>query len=146
MEDKDRTSGKEYYKVVLVRVQADEYVILKGPKEEKCLAKVLQNDYNSTKYEKMLRLLAEEVVQKEYRERFYATFSMENILKEFREGNSLIEFSYMRNLGRQKRMVTTRVYPRMMQGGAMEEFMVYVVCHEEGSKCGRENAEENEEL
>ena len=58
----------------------------------------------------------------------------------------MVEFSYRRSLGRQKRMVTTRVYPRMMQGGWMEEFMVYVVCHEEECRCGRENAEENEEL
>ena len=142
----DRTNSKGYYKVVLVKVLAGGYVILKGPEEEKRLAKVLQNDYNSTKYEKMLRLLAEEVVDKEYREKFYAIFSMENILKEFGEGRPVVEFSYRRSLGRQKRMVTTRVYPRMMQGGWMEEFMVYVVCHEEECRCGRENAEENEEL
>ncbi len=142
----DRTNSKEYYKVALVKVQADDYVILKGPKEEKRLAKVLQNDYNSTKYEKMLRLLAEEVVDKEYREKFYAVFSMENILKEFGEGRPVLEFSYRRSVGRQKRMVTTRVYPRMMQGGLMEEFMVYVACHEEECRCGRENAEENEKL
>lgn len=142
----DRTNSKGYYKVVLVKVQAGDYAILKGPEEEKRLAKVLQNDYNSTKYEKMLQLLAEEVVDKEYREKFYAIFSMENILKEFGEGRPVVEFSYRRSLGRQKRMVTTRVYPRMMQGGRMEEFMVYVVCHEEECRCGRENAEENEEL
>lgn len=146
MEYNGRISKKEYFKVVLVRVREGEYVILKGPEEEKRLTKVLRNDYNSTKYEKMLRLLAEEVVQKEYREKFYSIFSMENILKEFGEGRSVVEYSYMRNMGRKQNMVHTRVYPRMMQGGAIEEFMVYVVCHEEGCKCGIENAEGNEEL
>ena len=55
MEYKGRP-GKSYFKVVLVRVSAGEYVILKGPEEEKRLARVLQNDYNITKYEKMIQL------------------------------------------------------------------------------------------
>lgn len=137
------TERKEYFKVCLVRVQADEYVILKGPEEEKRLTKALRSDYNFTKYEKMLRLLAEEVVQQEYRKEFYSIFSTENILGEFEKGRYVVEYSYMRNVGRQQKMVTTRVYPRMMQGGSVEEFMVYVVCHEEGCKCGIENAEED---
>ena len=84
MEYKGRP-GKSYFKVVLVRLSAGEYVILKGPEEEKRLARVLQNDYNITKYEKMIQLLAMEMVQKEYREGFCSIFSIENISKGLRE-------------------------------------------------------------
>ncbi len=72
MEYSSKENRREYFKVVLVRRGADEYVILKGPEEEKFLAGMLKDDYNSTRYEKMIQLLAEEVVQKEYREKFYA--------------------------------------------------------------------------
>ena len=95
MEYKGRP-GKSYFKVVLVRVSAGEYVILKGPEEEKRLARVLQNDYNITKYEKMIQLLAME-------------------------------------------MVHTKIYPRVWQGDELEEFVVYVICHKEECRCGKEN-------
>ncbi len=146
MEYSNKEKGREYFKVVLVRVSADEYVILKGPKEEKFLAGMLRDDYNSTRYEKMIRLLAEEVVQETYREQFYAIFSMENMLEAFQDREGPVEFSYIREIGGELEPVTTRVYPRLKQGGKLEEFMVYVQCHEEGCRCGTGNAEGNAEL
>lgn len=146
MEYSKRGNRREYFKVVLVRVSADEYVILKGPEEEKFLARMLKDDYNSTRYEKMIQLLAEEVVPEEYRAQFYAVFSMENMLKVFREGEDAIEFSYPRKIGGKMKRVTTRVYPRLRKEGKLEEFMVYVLCHEEGCRCVTGNAEGNKEL
>lgn len=146
MEYSNKISGNTYFKVVLVRLSSDEYIILKGPKEEKFLAGMLRDDYNSTRYEKMIQLLAEEVVQGEYREQFYAMFSMENMRKVFQNGEEPVEFSYPRKIGGKLKWVTTRVYPRLRQGGKLEEFMVYVLCHEEGCRCGTGNAEGNGEL
>ena len=48
---------KTYFKVVLIRVHTGEYCIIKGPEEEKYLAEILQNDYNSMRYDKMIQLL-----------------------------------------------------------------------------------------
>ena len=126
MEYSSKENRREYFKVVLVRRGADEYVILKGPEEEKFLAGMLKDDYNSTRYEKMIQLLAEEVVQKEYREKFYAIFSMENMLEAFQEKEEPVEYSYPRKSGEK-----------------MDEFMVYVVYHEEGCTCVTGNAEGN---
>ncbi len=143
MEYSSKENRREYFKVVLVRRGADEYVILKGPEEEKFLAGMLKDDYNSTRYEKMIQLLAEEVVQKEYREKFYAIFSMENMLEAFQEKEEPVEYSYPRKIGEKMEWVTTRVYPRLQQGRKLEEFMVYVVYHEEGCTCVTGNAEGN---
>ncbi len=106
---------KEYYKIVLVNIQMDEYKILKGPEEEQILTRVLQDDYHSTKYEKMLQLLAWELVEKEYREDFCSIFSLKNICKEFQNGKAFIKYSYLRNIKEEKQMVHTRVYPRTIQ-------------------------------
>lgn len=127
MEYNSKLEQNKYYKVVLVRIETDEYIILKGPEEEKVLAGILQDDYNSTRYEKMIRLLAEEVVKKEYRKMFSSIFSMENIQKEFGEGKNVIEYSYVRNVGDGDKMVKAKVYPRIKQGDRLEEFMVYVL-------------------
>lgn len=115
MEYNEIQKKNHYFKVVLVRISTDEYIILKGPQEEKLLAEILQDDYNSTRYEKMLQLLADEVVQKDYRETFFKVFSMENMIKQFEEGKTMVEYSYIRNVGSEKKMVNTRVYPRLKQ-------------------------------
>lgn len=146
MEYGNKVCGRTYFKVVLVRLISDEYVILKGPKEEKFLAGMLRDDYNSTRYEKMIQLLAEEVVQEEYREQFYAIFSVENMRRVFGNWEGPVVFSYPRKIGGKLKWVTTRVYPRLRQGGKLEEFMVYVLCHEEGCRCVTGNAEGNGEL
>ena len=127
MEYNSKQEQNKYYKVVLVRIETDEYIILKGPEEEKLLAGILQDDYNSTMYEKMIQLLAEEVVMKEYRKMFSSIFSMENIQKEFEEGKNVIEYSYVRNVGDENSVVNTKVYPRSKQGDSLKEFMVYVL-------------------
>lgn len=127
MEYNEIQKKNHYFKVVLVRISTDEYIILKGPQEEKLLAEILQDDYNSTRYEKMLQLLADEVVQKEYRETFFKVFSMENMIKQFEEGKTMVEYSYIRNVGSEKKMVNTRVYPRLKQNNKLEELMIYVL-------------------
>lgn len=119
-------SGEEYFKVVVVKIPSDEYGIIKGPKEEKCLADILQDDHNSTRYEKMIQLLAAEMVEEEYQKEFCLIFSMENIKREFQKGKTVIEYSYMRNIEGERKMVNTRVYPRARKGEELEEFMVYV--------------------
>ena len=137
MEYKGRP-GKSYFKVVLVRVSAGEYVILKGPEEEKRLARVLQNDYNITKYEKMIQLLAMEMVQKEYREGFCSIFSIENISKGLK-GGGVVQYTYKRKVCDTWETVHTKIYPRAWQGDELEEFVVYVICHKEECRCGKEN-------
>ena len=127
MEYNEIQKKNHYFKVVLVRISTDEYIILKGPQEEKLLAEILQDDYNSTRYEKMLQLLADEVVQKDYRETFFKVFSMENMIKQFEEGKTMVEYSYIRNVGSEKKMVNTRVYPRLKQNNKREELMIYVL-------------------
>ena len=127
MEYNEIQKKNHYFKVVLVRISTDEYIILKGPQEEKLLAEILQDDYNSTRYEKMLQLLADEVVQKDYRETFFKVFSMENMIKQFEEGKTMVEYSYIRNVGSEKKMVNTRVYPRLKQNNKLEELMIYVL-------------------
>ncbi|MCI8682447.1 MAG: hypothetical protein HFH50_05560 [Lachnospiraceae bacterium] len=127
MEYNEIQKKNHYFKVVLVRISTDEYIILKGPQEEKLLAEILQDDYNSTRYEKMLQLLADEVVQKEYRETFFKVFSMENMIKQFEEGKTMVEYSYIRDVGSEKKMVNTRVYPRLKQNNKLEELMIYVL-------------------
>ena len=123
MEYNEIQKKNHYFKVVLVRISTDEYIILKGPQEEKLLAEILQDDYNSTRYEKMLQLLADEVVQKDYRETFFKVFS----IKQFEEGKTMVEYSYIRNVGSEKKMVNTRVYPRLKQNNKLEELMIYVL-------------------
>ncbi len=130
MEYNEKQNQNNYFKVVLVRISTDEYIILKGPQEEKLLAGILRDDYNTTRYDKMIQLLADEVVQQEYRETFLTIFSMGNMLKEFGEGKAMVEYSYIRDVGNERKMVNTRVYPRLKQNNRLEEFMVYV-CHEE---------------
>lgn len=130
MEYNEKQNQNNYFKVVLVRISTDEYIILKGPQEEKLLAGILRDDYNTTRYDKMIQLLADEVVQQEYREAFLTIFSMGNMLKEFGEGKAMVEYSYIRDVGNERKMVNTRVYPRLKQNNRLEEFMVYV-CHEE---------------
>lgn len=127
MEYNEIQKKNHYFKVVLVRISTDEYIILKGPQEEKLLAEILQDDYNSTRYEKMLQLLADEVVQKDYRETFFKVFSMENMIKQFEEGKTMVEYSYIRNVDSEKKMVNTRVYPRLKQNNKLEELMIYVL-------------------
>ena len=127
MEYNEIQKKNHYFKVVLVRISTDEYIILKGPQEEKLLAEILQDDYNSTRYEKMLQLLADEGVQKDYRETFFKVFSMENMIKQFEEGKTMVEYSYIRNVGSEKKMVNTRVYPRLKQNNKLEELMIYVL-------------------
>lgn len=127
MEYNEIQKKNHYFKVVLVRISTDEYIILKGPQEEKLLAEILQDDYNSTRYEKMLQLLADEVVQKDYRETFFKVFSMENMIKQFEEGKTMVEYSYIRDVGSEKKMVNTRVYPRLKQNNKLEELMIYVL-------------------
>lgn len=123
-----RYNGEEktYFKVVLIRVHTGDYCIIKGPEEEKRLAEILQNDYNSTKYEKMIQLLGAEVVQREHQKEFRSRFSAESVLKEFEKGKSVIEYSYMRIIDGVQRAVSARIYPRTGQGEKTEEFMVYV--------------------
>lgn len=104
----------------------DEYKMLKGPEEEQILTRVLQDDYHSTKYEKMLQLLAWELVEREYREDFCSIFSLENICKEFQSGKAFIKYSYLRSIKEEKQMVHTRMYPRTIQGEELKEFMIYV--------------------
>ncbi|MCI9176442.1 MAG: hypothetical protein HFH49_16220 [Lachnospiraceae bacterium] len=127
MEYNKNQNQNKYFKIVLVRISTDEYIILKGPEEEKLLAGILQDDYNTTRYEKMIQLLADEVVQKEYREEFSSVFSMENMIKEFEEGKTMVEYSYIRDVGNEKKMVNTKVYPRSIKENRLEEFMVYVL-------------------
>ncbi|MCI8484069.1 MAG: hypothetical protein HFH41_06985 [Lachnospiraceae bacterium] len=115
-----------YFKVIVVKIPSDEYGVIKGPEEEKCLAGILQSDHNSTRYEKMIQLLAAEMVQKEYQKEFRFVFSLENIKREFQKGKSVIEYSYMRNIEGELKMADTRVYPRAKNGEELEEFMVYV--------------------
>ena len=127
MEYNKNQNQNKYFKIVLVRISTDEYIILKGPEEEKLLAGILQDDYNTTRYETMIQLLADEVVQKEYREEFSSVFSMENMIKEFEEGKTMVEYSYIRDVGNEKKMVNTKVYPRSIKENRLEEFMVYVL-------------------
>ena len=127
MEYNKNQNQNKYFKIVLVRISTDEYIILKGPEEEKLLAGILQDDYNTTRYEKMIQLLADEVVQKEYGEEFSSVFSMENMIKEFEEGKTMVEYSYIRDVGNEKKMVNTKVYPRSIKENRLEEFMVYVL-------------------
>ncbi len=127
MEYNHKQNQNKYFKIVLVRISTDEYIILKGPEEEKLLAGILQDDYNTTRYEKMIQLLADEVVQKEYREEFSSIFSMENMIKEFEGGKTMVEYSYIRDVGDEKKMVNTKVYPRLKKENRLEEFMVYVL-------------------
>ena len=127
MEYNKNQNQNKYFKIVLVRISTDEYIILKGPEEEKLLAGILQDDYNTTRYEKMIQLLADEVVQKEYREESSSVFSMENMIKEFEEGKTMVEYSYIRDVGNEKKMVNTKVYPRSIKENRLEEFMVYVL-------------------
>ena len=127
MEYNHKQNQNKYFKIVLVRISTDEYIILKGPEEEKLLAGILQDDYNTTRYEKMIQLLADEVVQKEYREEFSSIFSMENMIKEFEGGKTMVEYSYIRDVGDDKKMVNTKVYPRLKKENRLEEFMVYVL-------------------
>ena len=75
----------------------------------------------------MLQLLADEVVQKDYRETFFKVFSMENMIKQFEEGKTMVEYSYIRDVGSEKKMVNTRVYPRLKQNNKLEELMIYVL-------------------
>lgn len=126
MEYEEKNKKSEYFKIVLVRIEADEYNILKGPEEERRLVRALLDDYNSTRYEKIIQLLSMEMVQKEYRDSFCSIFSIENIRKEFQNGKNKIECSYTRNINGELREVVTRVYPRAGQGMELEEFMVYV--------------------
>lgn len=121
---------KTYFKVVLIRVHTGEYCIIKGPEEEKYLAEILQNDYNSMRYDKMIQLLGAEVVQREYQKEFLDRFSVASVLKEFQEGKSVLEYSYIRIIDGEQRAVSTRIYPRAGQGEKMEEFMVYVTVEE----------------
>lgn len=127
MEYNHKQNQNKYFKIVLVRISTDEYIILKGPEEEKLLAGILQDDYNTTRYEKMIQLLADEVVQKEYREEFSSIFSMENMIKEFEGGKTMVEYYYIRDVGDEKKMVNTKVYPRLKKENRLEEFMVYVL-------------------
>lgn len=126
MEYNEENGKKEYFKIVLVKIRADEYNIIKGPEEERRLVRVLQDDYNSTRYEKIIQLLSMEVIQKEYKDSFCSIFSIENIRREFQSGKSMMECSYIRNIDGELRRVNTRIYPRAKQGAELEEFMVYV--------------------
>lgn len=123
--------GYWYYKVILVKVRTGDYCVIKGPEEEKQLADILQNDYNSTKYYKIIQLLGAEVVQKEFQKEFQLIFSMEHILEEFRNGKTVLEYVYSRNVDGCWKEVSTRVYPRTGQGEQIEEFMIYVTVRTE---------------
>lgn len=138
-----RRAGKSYFKVVLVKVKADEYIVLKGPEEERRLARVLQDDYNITRYEKMIQLLAVEMVQEEYRKGFCSIFSMENILREFQGGGGVVKYAYKRKVCDSWEMVQTELYPRAWQGDELEEFVAYVICHKEECRCGKESVKGN---
>lgn len=126
MEYNDKNRKKEYFKIVLVRIRTDEYNILKGPEEERRLVRVLEDDYNSTRYEKIIQLLAREMVQKEYENIFCSMFSIENIRKELQDENSRMECSYIRTINGEQCRVDTGIYPRIGQGEGLEEFMIYV--------------------
>lgn len=79
MKTEDNFCGKEYYKITLVGLNPDRCVILKGPKEEKMLVEVLRDDYQISRYEKMLQLVIKEKVEQSCQEACFQALSLGNL-------------------------------------------------------------------
>ncbi len=127
MDYKVRFQEKEYYKVTLVSLNPDRCRILKGPEEEKRLVEVLLDDYQISRYEKMIQLVVREVVEESYWSDFYHIFSLKHLQEEFQKGTANISYSYLRRIDENMQMVTASVYPRKFGSqGQLEEFMMYV--------------------
>lgn len=85
---------EQYYKVILVDFKNNDCKILKGPEDERKLIEILQDDYNCSKYDKWVALIANEKVKKEDADFFRTVFSSKNIKKEFRRGKEYLEYYY----------------------------------------------------
>lgn len=117
----------EYYKIILVGLEPDSYRILKGPKEEMQLVKILLDDYYVSRYEKMIQLVVREMIEERYRDEFCHIFSLEHLCREFEKGEEKITYSYLREIDGNVHQVRASAYPRKMrEDGKLEEFMIYI--------------------
>lgn len=125
----------EYFKIMLVCMEPDSCRVLKGPAEEQRLAEILRDDFNISRYEKMLQLVVREMVEESAQENILRIFSVRNILEEFGNGKTKISCSYRRKIDGNMRKVRTAAFPRKFDDrGQLEEFMIYVSVEEKENK------------
>lgn len=122
----EKDGYRQYFKVVHVNLKSNECELLKGPEEEKRLLKILWDDYNSTRYDKWVQLVAREMVRDDYVDVFLKMFSAENIRKEFQSGKEILESRYVRKVDGIHKEVKVKVYPGYDLENNLEEFMIYV--------------------
>lgn len=127
MKTEDNFCGKEYYKITLVGLNPDRCVILKGPKEEKMLVEVLRDDYQISRYEKMLQLVIKEKVEQSCQEACFQALSLGNLKEAVRKGEDKVVCSYLRDVQGKIQRVSATVYPRKTgKQRELEEFIIYV--------------------
>lgn len=125
----------EYFKIMLVCMEPDGCRVLKGPAEERRLAEILRDDFNVSRYEKMLQLVVREMVEESVRENILRIFSTSNLMEEFQSGKTEVSSFYQRKVDGKMKNVRTAVFPRKFDSrGQLEEFMVYVSVEEKENK------------
>lgn len=117
---------EKYYKVIWVDLDDNDCDLLKGPEDELKLLEMLRDDYNSSRYDKWVKLIAKEKVKKEDAEFFVAAFCSENIRRQFQSGKKMLEYFYVRKVGTEEARVRARIY---VKEGSMDnpmEVLIYI--------------------
>lgn len=117
---------ERYYKVIWVDLDDNDCDLLKGPEDELKLLEMLRDDYNSSRYDKWVRLISREKVKEEDVQFFVSAFCSANIRRQFREGKEMLEYFYVRKVGAEDARVRARVY---VKEGPMDnpmEVLIYI--------------------
>lgn len=117
---------EKYLKVIWVDLKNNDCDLQKGPGDEVKLMQMLRNDYNSSRYDKWVRLITYEKIEKEYIEFCMQAFSSRNIKKEFRKGKKQIECSYVCLIEGEYRKVCARIRRKAGWYHFPDEVMIYI--------------------
>lgn len=118
---------REYYKIMIVSLVPDRCQILKGPQDEMILAEFLKDDHHIGRYEKMLRLVVRQKIEKSAQESVSHLLSPGYLGEQFERGRTKVTCSYLREIDGIMQPVAAMAFPRKFgEQGKLQEFMIYI--------------------